>query len=107
MRYAFLIRDDGKAAVSSGERSRRAAGLTAFQAEIQASGALVGGEQLEPAETAATVRCWDGGDIMIDGGPPGGRGSRSPASSSSTARTWTTRSGWRPGSRPPGTARSR
>jgi len=72
MRYAFLIRDDGKAAVSSGERSRRAAGLTAFQAEIQASGALVGGEQLEPAETAATVRCWDGGDIMIDDGPPGG-----------------------------------
>lgn len=75
MRYALLIRTDEKAAVSSQERSRRAAGLTACQEEMQASGALVGGEQLEPTETtetAATVQCWDGGDIVIAGGPPGG-----------------------------------
>ena len=72
MRYALLIRNDENAAVSSDERSRRAAGLTSFQVEMQASGALLGGEQLEPTETAATVQCWDGGDIVIAGGPLGG-----------------------------------
>ena len=72
MRYALFIRNDENAAVSSDERSRRAAGLTAFQEEMQASGALLGGEQLEPTETAATVQCWDGGDIVIAGGPLGG-----------------------------------
>lgn len=72
MRYALLIRNDENATVSPDERSRRAAGLTAFQEEMQASGALVGGEQLEPTETAATVQCWDGGDIVVGGGPLGG-----------------------------------
>ena len=69
MRYALLIRDDGSAAVSPQERSRRAAGLAAFQGELQERGALVGSEQLHPAETAATVRCWDGGDIVVTDGP--------------------------------------
>jgi hypothetical protein len=72
MRYALLIRNDENAAISSQERSRRAAGLTALQEEMQAAGALVGGEQLEPTETAATVQCWDGGDIVIAAGPLGG-----------------------------------
>jgi hypothetical protein len=72
MRYTLLIRDDENAVVSSEERSRRAAGLTAFQQEMQESGALVGGEQLEPTETAATVQCWDGGDIVVTDGPLGG-----------------------------------
>jgi hypothetical protein len=74
MRYALLIRNDENAAISSEERSRRAAGLTVFQAEMHASGALLGGEQLEPTETAATVQCWDGGDIVIARGPLGGTG---------------------------------
>jgi hypothetical protein len=72
MRYTLLIRDDENAVVSSEERSRRAAGLTAFQQEMQESGALMGGEQLEPTETAATVQCWDGGDIVVSTGPLGG-----------------------------------
>jgi len=72
MRYALLIRNDENAAVGSQEWSRRAAGLTAFHQEMQASGALVGGEQLEPTEAAATVQCWDGGDIVVTGGPLGG-----------------------------------
>lgn len=72
MRYVLLIRSDETAAVSSQERSRRAAGLSALQEEMRASGALVGSEQLEPTETAATVQCWDGGDIVITGGPLGG-----------------------------------
>jgi hypothetical protein len=72
MRYALLIRNDENAVVGSEERSRRAAAPTAFQAETQASGALLAGEQLEPTETAATVQCWDGGDIMIASGPLGG-----------------------------------
>jgi hypothetical protein len=72
MRYALLIRNDENAAVSSDERSRRAAGLTAFQEKMRESGTLVGGEQLEPTETAATVQCWDGGDIVIADGPLGG-----------------------------------
>jgi hypothetical protein len=72
MRYALLIRNDENAVVSSEERSRRAAGLTVFQQEMRACGALVGGEQLEPTETAATVQCWDGGDIVVAGGPLSG-----------------------------------
>ena len=72
MHYALLIRNEETAGVSPEERSRRAAGLTAFQQEMQASGALIGGEQLEPTETAVTVQCWDGGDIVTASGPPGG-----------------------------------
>jgi hypothetical protein len=72
MRYALFIRGDETAVISPQERSQRAAQLTMFQQEMQAGGALVGGEQLEPTETAATVQCWDGGDIVIAGGPLGG-----------------------------------
>jgi hypothetical protein len=38
---------------------------------VQARGALLAGEQLHPTETAATVQCWDGGDIVITEGPFG------------------------------------
>ena len=72
MRYALLIRQDENAAISAQERSRRATGLAAFQAGMRARGALTGGEQLQPAETATTVQCWDGGDMVIAGGPLGG-----------------------------------
>ena len=71
MRYALLIRDDERAVISQQERSRRIAGLAAFQDEMRADGTLVGGEQLCPTETAAMVRRWDGGDIMAGGGPFG------------------------------------
>ena len=69
MRYALLIRGDESAVIGPQERSRRLAGLAAFRRELHERGALVGGEQLHPAETAATVRCWDGGDIVTTAGP--------------------------------------
>jgi hypothetical protein len=72
MRYALLIRDDESAVISPQERSRRIAGFTAFQDEMRVDGTLVESEQLCPTETAATVRCWDGGDIVVGGGPFGG-----------------------------------
>jgi hypothetical protein len=69
MRYALLIREDESAVASPQERSRRLTGLAAFRRGLEERGALVGGEQLDPAETAATVRCWDGGDIVTTSGP--------------------------------------
>jgi hypothetical protein len=72
MRYVLFIRGDESAAISPQERSRWAAGLTAFQDEMQACGALLGGEQLQPTTAAATVQCWDGGDIVVGRGPLAG-----------------------------------
>ena len=69
MRYALLIRGDESAATGPHERSRRLAGLAAFRRELEESGALVGAEQLQPAEAAATLRCWDGGDMVTTSGP--------------------------------------
>ena len=69
MRYALLIRENESAVAGPQERSRRLAGLTAFRRGLEERGALVGAEQLDPAETAATVRCWDGGDIVTTSGP--------------------------------------
>ena len=69
MRYALLIREDESVVTGPQERSRRLAGLAAFRHGLAERGALVGAERLHPAETAATVRCWDGGDIVTTGGP--------------------------------------
>jgi hypothetical protein len=69
MRYALLICHDESSAISEKERSRRDAALIAFQNQLRARGALLGGERLAAAGTATTVRCWDGGDVVIAGGP--------------------------------------
>ena len=69
MRYALLIRQDESVVTGPQERSRRLAGLAAFSRGLEERGALVDSEQLHPAETAATVRCWDGGDIVTTNGP--------------------------------------
>jgi hypothetical protein len=69
MRYALLIREDESVVTGPQERSRRLAGLAAFRRGPEERGALVDSEQLHPAETAATVRCWDGGDIVTTSGP--------------------------------------
>ena len=69
MRYALLIREDESVVTGPQERSRRLAGLAAFRRGLEERGALVDSEQLHPAETAATVRCWDGGDIVTTNGP--------------------------------------
>ena len=74
MRYALLIREDENVVTGPQERSRRLAGLAAFRRGLEERGALVDSEQQHPAETAATVRCWDGGDIVTTNGPfAGGR----------------------------------
>ena len=69
MRYALLICTDESAAVDAGERARRATALDSFQDRMSARGTLLASEQLHGTETAATVRCWDGGDVMITEGP--------------------------------------
>jgi hypothetical protein len=69
MRYALLIREDESAVAGPQERSRRLAGLAAFRRRLEERGALMGAGQLDPAETAATVQCWDGGDIVTTSGP--------------------------------------
>jgi hypothetical protein len=60
---------DESAAIGAEERTRRAAALEVFTEQMTARGTLLASEQLHRTETAATVRCWDGGDVMISDGP--------------------------------------
>jgi hypothetical protein len=69
MRYALLVCYDENAAVSTAERARRAAGLASVAARLRAEGGFAGGLRLQSASTAATVRCWDGGDVLVSPGP--------------------------------------
>ena len=69
MRYALLTCTDQSAVISDEERSRRAAAVTSFEDQIRDRGLLLASEQLSPARTATTVRCWDGGDIIAADGP--------------------------------------
>jgi hypothetical protein len=69
MRYALLICTDETAAIGAEERARRAAALGSFTDQMAARGTLLASEQLHRTETATTVRCWDGGDVMIADGP--------------------------------------
>ena len=69
MRYALLMCTDESAAIDAEERTRRAAALEVFTEQMTARGTLLASEQLHRTETAATVRCWDGGDVMISDGP--------------------------------------
>jgi hypothetical protein len=69
MLYALLVGHDETAVVRDEERSRPDAALSSFCGQMQASGMLAGGERLQPADTAVTVRCWDGGDVIVTDGP--------------------------------------
>jgi hypothetical protein len=69
MRYALLICIDETAPVSSQERARRAAAFESVQDEMRFDGVLLASERLHPTDTATTVRCWDGGDVVIADGP--------------------------------------
>jgi hypothetical protein len=69
VRYALFICEDETAEISAQERSRRAEALATFQDELAGRGVLLGRERLQPAVTATTLRAWDGGDVMIGGGP--------------------------------------
>ena len=69
MRYALLVCYDENAEITTEERSRRAAGIASASARLGADHAYAGGLRLQPASTAVTVRCWDGGDVMVSPGP--------------------------------------
>ena len=69
MRYALLVCYDQNANVSAAERARRTAGLASVPARLRADGVFASGIRLQPASTATTVRCWDGGDVMVSPGP--------------------------------------
>ena len=69
MRYALLICTDERAPVNPQERARRAAAFEAVQDEMRLDGVLLSSERLHPTDTATTVRCWDGGDVVIADGP--------------------------------------
>jgi hypothetical protein len=64
-----LLGHDEAAAISTEERSRRNAALSSFAEQMRATGVLAGGERLQPADTAVTVRCWDGADVIVSDGP--------------------------------------
>jgi len=69
MRYALMMCTDESAAIGAAERARRAAALEAFTDQMTTRGTLLASEQLQRTETAATVRCWDGGDVLVTDGP--------------------------------------
>ena len=69
MRYALLTCADESAAVSAEERARRTAALDSFTGQLTARGTLLASEQLHRTETATTVRCWDGGEVLVTDGP--------------------------------------
>jgi hypothetical protein len=69
MRYALLVSYDDTAEISAAERSRRAAGLASASARLRSDSSFGDGLWLQPASTGATVRCWDGGDVMVSPGP--------------------------------------
>ena len=69
MRYALLMRADESAVISSDERSRRVAACASFEDQMRERGVLLASEQLHPTQAATTVRCWEGGDIMVSDGP--------------------------------------
>jgi hypothetical protein len=71
MRYVLLASNDETAPISSQERSRRDAAFDRFQDQFRARGTHVIGEQLQPSQTATTVRCWEGGDVIISAGSNG------------------------------------
>jgi hypothetical protein len=69
MRYALLMCTDESAAIGTQERAQRAAALATFTDQMAARRTLLASEQLHRTETATTVRCWNGGDVMITDGP--------------------------------------
>ena len=67
MRYVLVIRADENADVSDEVRAARAAADASFLDRWD--GLLVDGRVLQLAAAATTVRCWDGGDIIVTTGP--------------------------------------
>ena len=69
MRYILLIHDDDAEwdAMTDDERAAIGAEFGAFNDELRAAGALVVGNELQPASTATVVSVRDGGTVVTDG----------------------------------------
>ena len=74
MRYVLLVCDQENAELSESEQQERSAACTAFQAEMEARGVLLGRERPRPASSSTTVRVRDAGLVAgaaaSAGGPP-------------------------------------
>jgi hypothetical protein len=68
MRYVLLASNDEAAPISPAEGSRREAAFVRFQDQMRARGLIVLAERLDVSQTATTVRCWDGGDVIVSAG---------------------------------------
>jgi hypothetical protein len=69
VRFALLVCTDESAVISDEERSRRVTACTSFEDHMRERGVLLASERLHATETATTVRCWDGGDVVVADGP--------------------------------------
>jgi hypothetical protein len=69
MNYMLLIYDDEKlwGSMSDSERGEIFGEYGAFTQELQAKGAFVAGDPLQPTSTATTVRVRDGEQLTTDG----------------------------------------
>lgn len=69
MHYALLIycREDTPA--GDGDSRCREEQFTAILDRLRARGVQADSQLLLPSHAARVVRCWDGGDIIITGGP--------------------------------------
>jgi hypothetical protein len=69
MQYVLLIYDDEAAwaAFSEDERNEVMQQYYAYGAELRAANALVGGEALQPTQTATTVKVRGGEQVVTDG----------------------------------------
>ncbi len=69
MRYMLLIYSpaDNAPAPGAAENAVMFAAYGAFTQELQAAGAMLAGEALQPATTATTVRVRDGKALLSDG----------------------------------------
>ena|SRR5207253_3062579 len=69
MQYLLLIHDDEQrwAAMTEEEQTAIYSEYRVLTADLRESGAFVGGNQLQPAPTAVTVRVRDGEQLVTDG----------------------------------------
>jgi hypothetical protein len=69
MRYILLIHDDDAEwdAMTDDERAAIGAEFGAFNDELRTAGALVVGNELQPASTATVVSVRHGGTVVTDG----------------------------------------
>ena len=67
MRYALFVCADENVELSEDQVQERMAAFLGWQAEVEARGALVTLQRLQPTSTATKVRKRDGGLVVADG----------------------------------------